>query len=640
MSRTMRFRLISPTVLGTTLLFGASAIATETTSIPQANQLSTATISATNTSVEAVRSNPIEHTPAVAPLQVDLERMGDKDEQFSRLDITEVALPESQDEPVASNPIEESAPLTDDASVLEQINRYNSEDNALDQVTNVSQLRDVSPGDWAFEALRELVERYGCIVGYPDGTFRGNRATTRFEFAAGLNACLNQIERLIAASTADFVTRDDLETLQRLVQEFEVELATLGTRVDNLDGRVAFLEDNQFSTTTKLAGEVIFGVASIFTGESADGGEIQETTVLGNRTRLNLETSFTGQDLLRTRLATGNFPEFAGVTGTREGEFAFAQPEDNDLGLEVLLYSFPISDRTQVVVAAQGGAFDDFASTVNFLDGDGASGALSAFGTRNPIYYLGDGAGIGIRSEISDALEISLGYLAGEANNPSPRTGLFDGPYSALAQLVIKPSERLNIGLTYINSYNADDTGTGSSRSSFSIFDDAFFQSLSLPTQDVPTSSNSYGVELSWQLSDRFVVGGWAGYTTTRLLSTLGGLVNRGDTSTFNYAVTLAFPDLGKEGNLAGIVLGVEPKLTDTDITVPASTIAQLAAQGVTPPNISANDDTSFHIEAFYQYRLTDNILITPGVIWITAPGFNNQNDDIVIGAIRTTFSF
>ena len=70
----------------------------------------------------------------------------------------------------------------------------------MDQVTNVSQLSDVSPGDWAYEALRNLVERYGCIAGYPDGTFRGNRAMTRYEFAAGLNSCLQQIERLIGVA--------------------------------------------------------------------------------------------------------------------------------------------------------------------------------------------------------------------------------------------------------------------------------------------------------------------------------------------------------------------------------------------------------------------------------------------------------
>ena len=58
-------------------------------------------------------------------------------------------------------------------------------------VTSVSQLSDVRPTDWAFPALQSLVERYGCIAGYPDRTFRGNQATSRYEFAAGLNACLD-----------------------------------------------------------------------------------------------------------------------------------------------------------------------------------------------------------------------------------------------------------------------------------------------------------------------------------------------------------------------------------------------------------------------------------------------------------------
>jgi len=117
----------------------------------------------------------------------------------------------------------------------------------IDQaMINVSDLRDVSPDDWAYQALANLVERYGCIVGYPDQTFRGNR----WEFAAGLNACLNVMERLIQDGVG--VLREDIDKLKRLVQEFETELAALGARVDNLEQRVAFLENNQFSTTTKL----------------------------------------------------------------------------------------------------------------------------------------------------------------------------------------------------------------------------------------------------------------------------------------------------------------------------------------------------------------------------------------------------
>ncbi|MGK7956261.1 MAG: iron uptake porin, partial [Crocosphaera sp.] len=122
--------------------------------------------------------------------------------------------------------------------LLQGIENYSQEGNlsSQDQVTSVSELRDVSPTDWAYEALRSLVERYGCIVGYPDRTFRGNRATSRWEFAAGLNACLNTMERLIQENVA--VLREDIEKLKRLMQEFEAELAALGARIDNLEGRV------------------------------------------------------------------------------------------------------------------------------------------------------------------------------------------------------------------------------------------------------------------------------------------------------------------------------------------------------------------------------------------------------------------
>jgi len=73
-------------------------------------------------------------------------------------------------------------------------------DDSLGQVTNVTQLQDVQPRDWAYVALQELVERYGCIAGYPDGTFRGNRALTRYEFAAGLNACLDRVNELCSSN--------------------------------------------------------------------------------------------------------------------------------------------------------------------------------------------------------------------------------------------------------------------------------------------------------------------------------------------------------------------------------------------------------------------------------------------------------
>lgn len=540
--------------------------------------------------------------------------------------------------------------------MLEQIRRYSRENRqkSLNQVTNVSQLRDVSPGDWAFEALRSLVERYGCIAGYPDGTFRGNRPLTRYEFAAGLNACLDQITRLLGSGNGD--DSEKLETLQRLMQEFEAELATLGTRVDGLEGRVAFLEDNQFSTTTKFEGEVVFGVVSVLNGEDVNGDDVDQVPILGDRVRLEFNTSFTGQDLLFTRLATGNSPEFAEETGTFEGEIGFAQPEDNDIAVEVLYYQFPFGDNTEVSIFATGGAADDFADTLNILDQDGGSGAVSLFGTRNSIYYLFEGAGLGFKTALSDAFDLSGGYLAGndEVNNPSDGSGLLEGPYSVLGQLVFKPSDSLSIGLTYVHSYRQNDTGTGSRLANFQSTLGEFFDTdvanqtvgealtdLGFST-DIPVISNSYGIELSWRLSEQFVLGGWGGYTFSDTLSTGNGLINRGTIETLNFALTLGFPDLGKEGSLGGIIIGVEPHVVNSSVNqVNPLAVASLALAGLTENDlpIGEDDDISFHIEAFYQYRLTDNIAITPGIIWITAPNNNNDNDDLVIGTIRTTFS-
>ncbi len=125
------------------------------------------------------------------------------------------------------------------------------------QVNSVSQLSDVKPTDWAFQALQSLVERYGCIVGYPDGTYRGNRALTRYEFAAGLNSCLDRVSELIAAGTTNLITAEDLAIVQKLQAEFGTELSVLRGRVDTLDARTAELEAHQFSTTTKLNAEII-----------------------------------------------------------------------------------------------------------------------------------------------------------------------------------------------------------------------------------------------------------------------------------------------------------------------------------------------------------------------------------------------
>ncbi|MEM7772435.1 MAG: iron uptake porin [Cyanobacteria bacterium P01_A01_bin.37] len=505
------------------------------------------------------------------------------------------------------------------------------------QVTSVSQLSDVQPTDWAFQALQSLVERYGCIAGYPDGTFRGNRALSRFEFAAGLNACLDRVNELLAAGLTDTVSYEELAVLQRLQEMFAAELSTLRGRVDALEARAAELEANQFSTTTKLHGEVIFDVSDRFQGDDFNGNNISNQTVFRYRARLDFVTSFTGEDALHTRLAAGEENQFIGPTifpigddlgiddDPASAEGILSQRVGGNTGGDVVLdwlgYYFPIGDRVDAYVVATGGRHQQYvASTVNpyFSDFDGGQGGISTFSQESPIYRIGGGAGGGLSYSFDDddTFVLSAGYLADDPASPAEGDGIFNGDYAALGQLTISPGDKLQIGLTYVHGFHTDDN---------LIFDNGFGNEFFVGTVpasgthvelDTAAVTNSYGVQLSYEFSPHFAINAFGGYSDIIF-------VEEDDSEIWYYGMGFAFPDLFKMGNLGGIMVGVEPYLGDAEVS-----------------DIVITNDTSLHVEAFYRYQVTDNISLTPGVIWITAPNQNEGNDDAVIATLRSTFRF
>lgn len=513
--------------------------------------------------------------------------------------------------------------------LLQQLDQYSQEGQSVDQVNSVFQLRDVSPTDWAFEALRNLVEKYGCIAGYPDGTYKGQRSLTRFEFAAGLNACLQSIERLIIGGGLD---TGDIDSIRRLVQEFEAELATLGARVDDLEGRVAYLEDHQFSTTTKLKGEAIFALSDEW------GQGVVNNVVFQDRVRLALESSFTGKDKLVTRLAAGNADLFNSTQGDGnlyEGTqtFNIGNTGGNNVIVDWLAYYFPLGDNLDFYVAASGGIHSDYTPTLNpyFEDYDGGNGALTAFASENPIYRIGGGAGGSVNIGFGDKgilgkTGLTLGYLAGTgtnglfASNPDEKAGLFNGDYAGLAQLTFNASDRFGIAATYVHGYH----NTGSS-----IFDLGGGSPIvgtyrannpgSSIGVEVPTVTNSYGLEAAFRLTDNISISGYGSYTDAIL-------IGRGGAEIWTYGAGVAIADLGKEGNVLGVFGGVQP----------------YAGYISTPGSSFSNKDGGdpWTVEAFYKYQLNDNISITPGVVWVNGTNQVDSSDDAWIGTLRTTFSF
>ncbi|WP_072622827.1 iron uptake porin [Spirulina major] len=512
--------------------------------------------------------------------------------------------------------------------LLQEINQYSTEDtnNNLGQgVTDASQFRDVFPTDWAYTALDDLVRRYDCIKGYPDGSFRGNRALSRYEFAAGLNACVQQIERIIAETTSELATRADLEVMQRLVQEFEPELATISARVDDLEGRVAFLEEHQFSTTTKLNAEVLFAVNGIFPNSDdydTNGDGVTELAtdndaVFQNRVRLNLDTSFTGRDRLRTRLQAGNVTNWSGIYGrdgvTYETRYGFQTNTNNAVEVSTLAYLFPVGEKGTAQVFANSVGMDDLLSPINPFNSSGG-GSISRFGQFNPILRVGgQNQGLGLSYQLTDQFDVSVGYTTGDGNNPT--VGIFDGSY-ALGGQVKYASDRVSAALVYLNSYNL--SGQGLSHSTGSVA-----SNLISPNHTV--SADNFGAELLIRPSDSLFVGGWVGFSKATVN-------NVGNADVWNFAVTVGLEDVGGEGNLLGFVVGQQPRLLDSNTAVTDAVLGSASGSG--------DLDIGYHLEAFYRFAVNERIDITPGVIWLTNPGHNDANNDVIAATIRTRFRF
>ena len=515
------------------------------------------------------------------------------------------------------------ASTVDSQTTLKQLSAYGAEGNgnSINQVTSVSQFSDVRPTDWAFQALQSLVERYGCIVGYPNRTYRGNRALSRYEFAAGLNACLDKIQELIAAATADFVKKEDLEVVKKLQEEFSAELAALRGRVDSLEVRTATLEKQQFSTTTKLNGEVIFAVQDTF-GDATDvpdrGEDDPTETTFSDRVRLNFDTSFSGKDLLRTRLEAKNVAEFnrdlTGTNMTRTSYDGVSNNGANAVQIDELFYRFPLGKNLKVQIDATNTEFYDALIDPISPFASSGSGSISRFGRFNPTYRSGAlGAGISFEYKFSDAFALQGGYIADtNSNDPGIENGLFDGAYSAIGQLVFKPSKNIDIGLSYVRSYypGGEVNITGSTGSEFAR------RPFGNGINNSATSADNFAAAVNLKLSKAFILGGWFGYQKAYRK------INDDEATVLNWAGYLGFPDLGRKGNLGGIIVGMPPKATDNDVAT------------------REDYDTSIHVEGFYRYRINDNISITPGLFVIFNPEHNSSNDTQFVGVVRTTFTF
>lgn len=617
---------VSPAILGASVLMATGAYAAQS---PEAVALQTEqnTTEISNASVGTIpaplelSATPITVAPEAITTALNLPTAPLTLNNTAPVSATAVTQLPQLAAPAANNTptFSANAAPSGDGELLRQLNRYSNEGEVNSQVTNISQLRDVSPRDWAFEALRNLVERYQCIAGYPDGTFQGNRPMTRFEFAAGLNACLRRIEALVGNNTAE-VTRADLEAIRRLTTEFRTELTALGTRVNSLEGRVRFLEERQFSTTTKLAGEVVMQLSQTFNGNlnvNVGGRAVSlgsnSNVTFGDRVRLNFNTSFTGRDLLNTRLQARNLIPFTNRTGTLNTTLNVEGSENNAFQLSRLVYQFtagvPLTGIGGTAYVGTTGLFlDDIALNLN-PTGD----AVSNFGANRPIYNIGGGGGgAGFSfNALNNTFRIDLGYVANTPNNPAPSNGLFAGGYAAIGQITYAPPSSLfQAAFTYSNAYgNTSSAGVGTFLADNPFNTNAFKETI-----------NSYQLQANFQFTPAIVLGGFVNYSNV-----INEVAKFQKADVWSYGLNLAIRDVGSPGSTLGFVFGVPPVARRVQLGGGATV---------------SNSATPYHAEVFYKFNINDNIDVTPGFFAVFRPDGDINRNTVYVGTIRTTFRF
>ncbi len=535
----------------------------------------------------------------------------------------------------------------------------------LEQVTSITQFSDVQPTDWAYQALSNLIERYGCVAGYPNGTFKGRQALTRYEAAALLNACLDRITEVT-------------DELKRLMKEFEKELAVLKGRVDGLEAKVGELEATQFSTTTKLRGEARMVLGGLDYGGNTTRSPyytnpataplftpLPEALTFNYDVRLNFDTSFTGKDLLRTQLRAGNFatsgfgaeptPVTALAAGFQEscGSGTGAICVDGVV-INRLYYQFPIGSALTAVVGARARQDDLLPVWPSLYTADRILQIFQYAGAPG-AYNLNLGAGAGLwwrQAGRSTGWSFGGAYVAAQGNRGNPSQGgiATDGSAGSGTLQLAYTGRNWNLSAAY--------TRSGSNVS---------YLGSPVAVEIQPTAGIDSGTTDSFALSGYWQPfrSGWlpsisAGWGLNRITySDRNTLVPAGErgfkAASQSWSVGLVWKDAFAKGNALGLAFGQPTYATNTDGDTPCVSwnppACRSSGGGKPVGNFHEPKDQSLAFELYYKLQVTDNIAVTPAVFWFNrpqgqytlnyGPGTNDRGTLSSFGyLVQTTFRF
>jgi len=468
---------------------------------------------------------------------------------------------------------------------------------------------DILPSERVYQAIKNLAESYGCVDGYTDGRFIGNRPISRYEAAMLLKACLSKISHLT-------------DEVKALLSHFEAELTLLNSNVDDIDSRVETLKAQSFSATTSLRVNMAMLLGGTrYTGAGADPvSSGKRNLFLPNAfnginngpgfptdglnffyvSRLDLNTSFTGKDLLKVRMEVGNTTNssFGINTATPLSLYAWFFPKgqgDNQIVIQRAYYSFALGEKLSVTAGPIVRQDEMLGSWPVYYPSNAPLFGVPWYAGAPAAYNLNQGAGGAVTySEkfFDSMLAATVMYISrggNQGNTIQGGIGTENAGATTTVQLGLTGSKWT---LTGIYTHSQDNYASGNSQGTPSYYSIA-----------VGNPMNSYGI---------------AGFYDFNADNKLIPIINLGagynqhmdhySSRSFSSWLGMMWKDLIAKGQSFGISTGQPTFLIG---------------------NSRGNaDDGNYFVEAFYSVELTDNITLTPTLLWLSRP-YGQQTEQI-----------
>ena len=378
------------------------------------------------------------------------------------------------------------------------------------------------------------------------------------------------------AASANEVTINDFNAAE--------EIAVTNSRVDGLETRFDDLEAGGFSDTTVMDGKAIFDIGSVDTDDDTYTGKTQFMYTY----TLNLNTSFTGDDNLYTRIKTGNHTSWSKTKSVYNTYLSSGNGNGDALKVDKLWYTTPIGENHTVTFGPKIENYYMHATTPSVYEP-----VLKAFtlGGNASAYGASTSAGAGWAYTADSGFAISSNVVSQGGNSGV----LDDESKTSWATQVGYTGDNYSVSALLNMKYNG--------------WTDSYFMSTDGKARSGDGNSTNVGLRAWWQPEESGAMPSISlGFDTSETDAS-------SNSNTTAYFVGLNWEDVINADDKIGIAFG-QPQKAEGETIDP------------------------FLYELYYKYQINDSVSITPTIFGGTSKNSSDVETDMTGYLLQTTFKF